>query len=168
MDIEHYAHHTLTIAKRLGIGEPWYPQRLQKVIYFTDGWNLAWDHQRAFAARAEARACGPVYPALASHIEQVGAMMYLTPDRFPSPPALEEHHTHTLIVALLHYGVMEEVALADEADQDPTYAALKPDPRRYGTQPKIISTDKQAAEYALRHPCKPALRQVVLDAVFAK
>ena len=75
--------------------------KLQKLVYYSQGWHLVFDGEPLFAGDIEAWANGPVVPALyRAHRGQ----FVVDTDNFPAVGELSEFETQTIDAVLESYG----------------------------------------------------------------
>ncbi|MDX6649081.1 MAG: hypothetical protein QOJ97_1032 [Solirubrobacteraceae bacterium] len=86
------------ILRKQGSMSTW---KLQKLVYYSQAWHLAWDEQPLFQARIEAWANGPVVPEL--YRRHRGSF---TVERWPvgDPKALTKEERDTVDAVLNGYG----------------------------------------------------------------
>ena len=76
--------------------------KLQKLVYYSQAWSLAWDDKPLFAERIEAWANGPVVPDLyKKHRRQFSVESW---DEWGSPDNFSEDQQETIDIILADYG----------------------------------------------------------------
>jgi uncharacterized phage-associated protein len=85
------------------LGQPCSTMKLQKLLYYSQGWSLAWDGQPAFDDAIEAWANGPVVPAVFQHHR---GHFRVDPAEWSwgDPSALTNDQRETVRVVVDHYG----------------------------------------------------------------
>jgi len=85
--------------------------KLQKLLYYSQGWSLAWDGVPLFDDRIEAWANGPVVPSVFRNHK--GRFVVTDWSAFGDAKTLTKSEQETVDVVLRHYGKSTGQALAD-------------------------------------------------------
>lgn len=84
--------------------------KLQKLVYYSQAWNLVWEESPLFAERIEAWANGPVCPDL---YERHKGKFDLSSWRYGDPEQLSESERETVDAVLQYYGDKSAQWLSD-------------------------------------------------------
>ena len=92
--------------------------KLHKLLYYCQGWHLAWDEESLFSSPIEAWIGGPVVPDIYEHHR---GRFYI--DEFPigNPSALKTNEMETIGFILMSYGDIEASELSDMTHAEPPW-----------------------------------------------
>ncbi len=98
-------------------------KKLQKLVYYSQAWSLAWTGSALFSDRIEAWRDGPVAPALYAHHRYAGEVASIPSGR---SSALSGEQTDTVDSVLAHYGDYTAEALIERSHtEDPWISARR-------------------------------------------
>ncbi|MFV0259470.1 MAG: Panacea domain-containing protein [Acidimicrobiales bacterium] len=109
--------------------------KLQKLLYYVQGWHLAWYGEPAFTEELRAFELGPV-------VHDVWRGEKYGNPRPESLPALAESHVVVVERVLCRYGDMTGKALADLSHEEAPWNDV------YGTEDDVISIDALRAHFS--------------------
>ena len=105
-------------------GEPITAMRLHKLLYYCQGWHLAWYGQPLFPDQIEAWKHGPVVPAVWNTAWGHGK----EPIRDPGPAAVPDVERASIAQVWSHYRIYSASGLRDKTHEEPPWKShYKPD-----------------------------------------
>jgi uncharacterized phage-associated protein len=108
------------------IGGPCSTMKLQKLLYYSQGWSLAWDGQPIFSDPIEAWANGPVVPAV---FQCHRGRFRIEPAewRWGDPSNLTDDERQTVQVVVEHYGKYSGQELSAMTHQERPWVEARKD-----------------------------------------
>lgn len=94
--------------------------KLQKLLYYCQGWHLAWDGVPLFEDRIEAWANGPVVPTIYRQHRKRFTLSHPWP-RSGRPGRLEQNETETVEAVLEGYGDWSALQLTRSTHSEPPW-----------------------------------------------
>lgn len=118
------ARHLVRLAAQDEEGEPLTNMRLQKLLYYAQGWHLAWYARPLFGDRVEAWQHGPVVPAVYGELKRFGS----NPVADLGDPSLSKAEMAAVEQTWRHYRTLSAFGLRGKTHAEPPWRdAYRPD-----------------------------------------
>lgn len=107
----------------LGKAAPMTTMKLQKLLYYVQGWSLAWDEKPLYSEEIQAWANGPVVPAVLEHHKD---KFEVKSWKWGDPKKLNKNQAENVDIVLGAYGKFTGHQMSDKIYTEPPYQKARP------------------------------------------